>query len=56
MPDPELPIETLLGFTDDELVEYMSRNRRPDGSITLNVRGSDTLPSEALARLAERLK
>ncbi len=52
----ELTINTLLGYTDEELVDHMRKNRRPDGSFGLDVKDWHILTSEERDKLAERLK
>ncbi len=52
----ELPINTLLGYTDDELVEHMRKNRQPDGRFSLDVKDWHILTSVERDKLAESLK
>lgn len=46
----------VLAFSDAELVQYMTQNRRPDGGFDLDPAGWDALPRDQRERLAERLK
>ncbi|KAL2133872.1 hypothetical protein VTI74DRAFT_1544 [Chaetomium olivicolor] len=56
MTESELPIGELLGFADDELIEFMRRNRRHDGGFNMGVKGWEYFVSSERDRLAERLR
>lgn len=53
---PILSVDSILAFSDAELVQYMKQNRRADGGFDLDVDGWEHLPKDRRDQLAERLK
>lgn len=53
---PNLCVDDVLAFSDTELVQYMTQNRRQDGGFDLEFDGWEKLPIEQREQLAERLR
>ncbi|TPX10723.1 uncharacterized protein E0L32_008292 [Thyridium curvatum] len=53
---PNLCADDVLAFSDTELVQYMTQNRRQDGGFDLEFDGWEKLPKEQREQLAERLR
>lgn len=51
-----MSLDDILAFCEAELVEYMKRNRRPDGSFDLEFEGWENLLADQRDQLAERLR
>lgn len=51
-----LPVQDVLAFTDEELVQFMQKHLRPDGNLELPIDGWDKLPISERNCLAERLR
>ncbi len=49
---PKLTVDDILAFTEEEFVQYMKQNRRPDGDFDLDFDGWDKLPKEQRDKLA----